>query len=156
MINTLHHMTQNCSCHVIHACNAVLFHFGSSHFCSTRHCSRVFVCCSLVLLCNCQARQSMGRNRKWVLENSVSEAVWRTILRGPCPPATAWSRASKSVAKSPAQKFPSPAPKKGKARVNRGLHSRSRDSQSVHHHICAMPASLRRKRQQTQSRRSRG
>ena len=80
-----------------------------SHFGSSRHCSRVFVCCSLVLLCICQPRQSMGRIRKWVLEDSLSEAVWRTILRGPRPPATAWSRASnRSVAKSAEQKFPSP------------------------------------------------
>ena len=25
----------------------------------------------------------MGRNRKWVLEDNLSQAVWRTILRGP-------------------------------------------------------------------------
>ena len=25
----------------------------------------------------------MGKNRKWVLEDNLSEAVWRTFLRGP-------------------------------------------------------------------------
>ena len=29
----------------------------------------------------------MGKNRKWVHENNLSEAVWRTISRGPRPPA---------------------------------------------------------------------
>ena len=28
-------------------------------------------------------RLSMGRNKKWVLEDNLSEAVWRTIIRGP-------------------------------------------------------------------------
>ena len=59
---------------------ALTLRFGSSQFCPRRHCSRVFVCCSLVLLCICQPRQSMGRNRKWVLEDNLSEAVWRTKL----------------------------------------------------------------------------
>ena len=36
----------------------------------------------------------MGRNRKWVLENDLSEAVWRTILRGPRPPSVVWPRGS--------------------------------------------------------------
>ena len=35
----------------------------------------------------------MGRNRKWVLENDLSEAVWRTIVRGPRPPSVGWPRA---------------------------------------------------------------
>ena len=46
----------------------------------------------------------MGRNRKWVLENDLSEAVWRTILRGPRPPSVVWPRGSErpsSVSKSP-------------------------------------------------------
>ena len=34
----------------------------------------------------------MGRNRKWVLENDLSEAVWRTIVKGPRPPLV-WPRA---------------------------------------------------------------
>ena len=32
------------------------------------------------------ARRYMGRNRKWVLQDDIQEAVWRTILRGPRPP----------------------------------------------------------------------
>ena len=79
---------------------------GSCHFCS-RRALLARVCCSFVLLCICQPRQSMGRNRKCVLEDSLSEAVWRS-LRGPRPPATAWPRGSnQSSAKSPAQKSPS-------------------------------------------------
>ena len=53
-------------------------HFGSSYFGSRlgsrRHCWRVFVSC-LVLLCICKPRQFMGRNRKWILEDNLSEAV---------------------------------------------------------------------------------
>ena len=76
----------------------------------------------------------MGLNRKWVLD-SLSEAVGRTILRGPRPPATAWPRASnRSVAKSPAHKFPSPAPKKGKGK------GQPRSPQSVQgQSVCAPP-----------------
>ena len=37
----------------------------------------------------------MGRNRKWVLEDNLSQAMWRTILRGPHPPPGAWQRGSK-------------------------------------------------------------
>ena len=100
-------------------------HFGSSHFCPRWHCSRVLICCSLVLLCICQPRQSMGRNRKWVLEDNLSEAVWRGTLRGPRPPATAWPRASSRVGatKFSSQQSPNPLPKKGtgkgQPRVNR-------------------------------------
>ena len=32
----------------------------------------------------------MGRNRKWVLEDNLQEAVWRTIMRGPRPPSVSW------------------------------------------------------------------
>ena len=32
----------------------------------------------------------MGRNRKWVLEDDLSEAVWKRILRGPRPPSHKW------------------------------------------------------------------
>ena len=45
------------------------------------------------------ARRHMGRNRKWVLQD-VQEAVWRTILRGPCPPSHRWPLAQKSQNKS--------------------------------------------------------
>ena len=44
--------------------------------------------CFVVQLC--QSRLSMGRNRKWVLEDNLSQAVWRTILRGPRPPLGSW------------------------------------------------------------------
>ena len=46
----------------------------------------------------------MGRNRKWVLENDLSEAVWRTISWGPRPPSVVWPRGSErpsSVSKGP-------------------------------------------------------
>ena len=33
-----------------------------------------------------------GQNRKWVLEDNLSQAVWRTILRGPRPPLGSWQR----------------------------------------------------------------
>ena len=34
----------------------------------------------------------MGRNRKWVLEDSLQDAVWKTILRGPRPPSVRWEK----------------------------------------------------------------
>ena len=34
----------------------------------------------------------MGRNRKWVLEDSIQDAVWKTILRGPRPPSVRWEK----------------------------------------------------------------
>ena len=37
----------------------------------------------------------MGRNRKWVLEDNLQEAVWRTILRGPRPPSVSWPQKGK-------------------------------------------------------------
>ena len=60
----------------------------------------------------------MGRNRRWVSENNLSEAVWRTILRGPRPPATAWPLASSRVGatKFASQQSPNPLPKKGKGK----------------------------------------
>ena len=42
----------------------------------------------------------MGRNRKWVLQDDIQEAVWRTILRGPRPPSHRWPLAQKSQKKS--------------------------------------------------------
>ena len=33
----------------------------------------------------------MGRNRKFVLEDDLQQAVWRTILRGPRPPSAKWA-----------------------------------------------------------------
>ena len=37
----------------------------------------------------------MGRNRKFVLEDKLSEAVWKRILRGPFPPSNSWPTAQK-------------------------------------------------------------
>ena len=34
----------------------------------------------------------MGRNRKWVLEDSLQDAMWKTILRGPRPPSVRWEK----------------------------------------------------------------
>ena len=34
----------------------------------------------------------MGRNRRWVLEDSILDAVWKTILRGPRPPSVKWEK----------------------------------------------------------------
>ena len=34
----------------------------------------------------------MGRNRKFVLEDDLQQAVWRTILRGPRPPSVKWDK----------------------------------------------------------------
>ena len=35
-------------------------------------------------------------SRKWVLQDDIQEAVWRTILRGPRPPSNKWEMRSKS------------------------------------------------------------
>ena len=51
----------------------------------------------------------MGRNRKWVLEDSLQEAVWRTIIRGPRPPSTRWpQRAKRSASAATLSKVHSP------------------------------------------------
>ena len=34
----------------------------------------------------------MGRNRKWVLEDSLQDAVWKTIWRLPGPPSVRWEK----------------------------------------------------------------
>ena len=34
----------------------------------------------------------MGRNHKWVLEDSIQDAVWKTLLRGPRPPSVRWEK----------------------------------------------------------------
>ena len=39
----------------------------------------------------------MGENRKWVQEDNLSEAVWRTILRGPRPPSVQWPQSRRNV-----------------------------------------------------------
>ena len=41
------------------------------------------------------SHHTMGRNRKWVLEDNLSQAMWRTILRGPRPPPGPWQRGAK-------------------------------------------------------------
>ena len=40
----------------------------------------------------------MGRNRKWVLEDNIQDAVWKTILRGPRPPSVRWEKHRSSSA----------------------------------------------------------
>ena len=37
-------------------------------------------------------RLFMGRNRKFVLEDELQQAVWRSILRGPRPPSVKWDK----------------------------------------------------------------
>ena len=39
----------------------------------------------------------MGRNRKFVLEDDLQQAVWQTILRGPRPPSAKWGRMRSSM-----------------------------------------------------------
>ena len=78
--------------------------------------------CSSVLWLVCIGKpQFMGRNRKWVLEGKLSEAVWRTILRGPRPPGALWPRVVRNnspTAKSakPVAAATSSSPKKGKGK----------------------------------------
>ena len=62
-------------------------HFGSS----AREAGFCSFTCPLV-----SRRRHMGRNRKWVLQDDIQEAVWRTILRGPRPPSHKWEKRSKS------------------------------------------------------------
>ena len=50
----------------------------------------------------------MGRNRKFVLEDDLQQAVWMTILRGSRPPSAKWEKRSSPSAVSK----PSQAPKK--------------------------------------------
>ena len=72
----------------------------------------------LLLFCvvvHFQPRQFTGRNRKWVLDDNLSEAVWRTILRGPRPPSVTWG-SNKSSANSPDKKSRNPVPKKSKGK----------------------------------------
>ena len=46
----------------------------------------------------------MGRDRKWVLEDSIQDAVWKTILRGPRPPSVRWEKQrSQSAVAHPAK-----------------------------------------------------
>ena len=68
----------------------------------------------LVLLCISQPRQSMGRNRKWVLEDNLSEAVWQTILRGH-PRHGHVRRVGSEPPGSPASSLPIYCPRKARA-----------------------------------------
>ena len=52
----------------------------------------------------------MGRNRR-VLEDNLSEAVWRTILRGPRPPSVQWPQSRRNVSA-----VDDPRSKKGKGK----------------------------------------
>ena len=50
----------------------------------------------------------MGRNRKWVLEDSIQDAVWKTILQGPRPPSVRWEKErNQSAAANPKKQFKS-------------------------------------------------
>ena len=42
----------------------------------------------------------MGKNRKWVLEDKIQEAVWQTVLRGRRPPSAQWPRDNRSSSKA--------------------------------------------------------
>ena len=87
----------------------------------------------------------MDKNRKWVFEDNLSEAVWRTILRGPRPPATpSPNSATRRASTKPPEKI-SPAPsKRGKGKgqpKGDGRGSSSKDGQKsaeerkVHHSL---------------------
>ena len=53
---------------------------------------------SIALVCAaCQSRPFMVRNRKWVLEDYLSETVWGTILRGPRHPSVQWPQSRRNV-----------------------------------------------------------
>ena len=39
-----------------------------------------------------QSRFFMGRNRRWVLEDKIQQAVWQTMLRGLRPPSNRWTK----------------------------------------------------------------
>ena len=41
----------------------------------------------------------MGGNRKFVLEDDLQQAVWRTMLRGPRPPSAKWGRSTPANSK---------------------------------------------------------
>ena len=58
----------------------------------------------------------MGRNWKWVLEDNISEAVWRTILRGPRPQGAGWPAAKCTKASAAAKWSTTPASKKVKGK----------------------------------------
>ena len=56
--------------------------------------------------------KSMGKNRKWVLEDKIQEAVWPTVLRGCRPLSAQWPRDNRSSTKANGSKADSkPKPK---------------------------------------------
>ena len=72
--------------------------------------------------CGCFSRRFvMGRNRKFVLEDDLQQAVWRTFLRGPRAPSVQWAgtRNTVSAASKPNQPKPEPQ-KKTPPKVPRG------------------------------------
>ena len=44
--------------------------------------------------------KSLGKNRKWVLEDKIQDAVWQTVLRGRRPPSAQWPRDNRSSPKA--------------------------------------------------------
>ena len=50
------------------------------------------VSCLLFSTFASSSHRLMGRNRKWVLEDHLQDAVWKTILRGPRPPSVRWEK----------------------------------------------------------------
>ena len=47
-----------------------------------------------VLFLSVSARFFMGRNRRWVLEDKIQQAVWQTVLRRPRPPSNRWTKSN--------------------------------------------------------------
>ena len=54
----------------------------------------------------------MGRNRKFVLEDKLQLAVWRTILRGSRPPSVQWAGTRDTVSAASKPNQPKPEPQK--------------------------------------------
>ena len=65
----------------------------------------------------------MGRNRKWVLEDNLSQTVWRTILRGPHPPPGSWQCGMRQNSSS--------MPAKGTGGFNQGEHHSNRTGREL-------------------------
>ena len=88
----------------------ILKKFGStsSDFVQTSSCLRERRC-----FLSQFSRRHMGHNRKWLLQDDIQEAVWRTILRGPRPPSNKWEIRNKSDASKPHSKVVKGEPKKG-------------------------------------------
>ena len=54
----------------------------------------------------------MGRNRKFVLEDKLQLAVWRTIVRGSRPPSVQWAGTRDTVSAASKPNQPKPEPQK--------------------------------------------